>query len=83
MSDTDPWLPRFEKRDDHWVVHFAGQEWWLLTTPKAEETEQWAHTWGARHNFHPFHKVELSFQMALHPPTPDLSIPDNIILGDN
>lgn len=72
--DRPDWLPRFEYDEDHWVVHYEGRQWWLMSSPRLHE----------RQGFDPRGwDVNLSFDMRLIPPAPDLSIPDNIVLGDN
>lgn len=82
MSDPT-WVPTFEYAEDHWVVHFGGRDWWLITAPDLQ-------TQGL-HQISPFgylngsiwDRAELRFQMMLIPPPPDPSIPDNIVLGEN
>lgn len=76
MSQSDAsWIPRFEYQDDHWVVYFGGREWWLMSA-QSRQLDTSSH-WDRQ----PW--VQLTLDMKLQPPKPDLSIPDNIILGDN
>lgn len=85
MSVSDEsWIPRLEKRDDHWVVvHFAGREWFLMSHPKLEPRAETYRIWDGSYRGSVYDRATLSFDMALIPQPPDLSIPDNIILGDN
>lgn len=75
MSD-ESWLPRFEKREDDTIVHYAGQKWRMTRGICTSFPPQ---HWGDLQ-----HRARLDIEMVLLPPDlPDLSIPDNIILGDN
>lgn len=82
MSD-ESWLPRFEDRDGRWIVHLGGVEWCMLTCPRLDPRGETYTAWNGIPRGSIYDRVMVSFEMMRMPPPPDLSIPDNIILGDN
>jgi len=79
----ESWVPRFEYVDDHWVVHFGGRQWWLMTVPRIDPRVSTYTTRSGEVRGSIWDRATLSFDVRLIPPPPDLSIPDNIVLGEN
>lgn len=74
------YLPVFNERDGSIIVELYGREWGILAESEIRVEYEYFGSFRKRTGT----TAELSFRLVLlDPPPKDLSIPDNIVLGEN